>query len=603
MTPAAVVERPSRPAHRPVTGDHSIRRLRRDSRRTKTRAPSLWTGAVAPLASAGAIDEGTLEIVRNAARDRLCITREPGWLAAFVQRAWGIIDPKPLVWNWHLTLICAELERVAAGLTRELVISVPPGTAKSMVVSALFPAALWLREPETRVLAIANVPRLVTRDAVRHRDVILSAWYRGLVRRIAEEEGIGLVDDGEGGRVPWTLKGDVNAKTNFDNTAGGGRQVGSVGGSIIGERPRGLLTDDCYDAKEATDGTPAQVAERMAYVVDQYDSNWKNRIDPLNGWRVSIMQGLAEGDLADVLVRRGVRRVILPMEFDPEAKITVTPPGGVAREEYLRHPRDPRKVKGELLFPARFSREWCEEFKGTAAGARIWGPQYQQRRASLGGKLFPRIWYAIPATRGVGAQRYSGPPAQIAKGLDNIAITVDCTFGDSKGSDNVAIHAWGYKDANRFLLDRVADQMTIGGTIASVIGMRARWNAIKPGGALVRFVLFERKANGQAVIDLFEGQVPSVIGYVPATSKYGRAQISSYKYQAGNLWLPMPEHAPWVHEFVEFHVNFTGAAGGADDDIDAESQLMIHLDDADAQQHGDPMAKMQAALGGLARRR
>lgn len=532
------------------------------------------------------MEADTREALRILALDDLACSRRPGWLEAFVRRAWSIVEPRPLVWNWHMTLICLELERVAAGLTRELVIEVPPGTAKSLLVSAIFPAALWLREPDYQVLALAHIPKNVTRDSRRHREIVTSSWYRGLVERLARDEGIGLVPQPDGSRVPWTLASDQNEKTNFENSARGARQVGTVGGGITGTRTRGMIVDDAYDAKEATQGTPSQVAERMAFVVDEYDSNWKNRIDPLDGWRVTIMQGLAEGDLADVLKKRGVRAVTLPMEYDPER----------------RHPRDPRKVPGELLFPARFSAEWCAEFKGTAAGQRIWGPQYQQVRSSAGGKLFPRSWFDVPQDK-IGVRRYKGPPDVFARGLTAIGLSVDCTFKDARSSDRVSVQAWGWREdlTHRYLLDRVADRMDILGTIAAITTMRAKWNGIIKGRSMVRLVLVEERANGPAVIQLLGGKVAGLIAYNPRTSKYARAQVTSYAMQSGNIWYPEPAFAPWSHELTEQHVNFTGSDGGVDDDVDAESQMVIYLDDADAQKpQADVRERMRAFsfLGG-----
>src|SRR5690554_7898941 len=37
-------------------------------------------------------------------------------LAEYMQRAWRIVDPaNPLVWNWHLELMCRALEEVSLG--------------------------------------------------------------------------------------------------------------------------------------------------------------------------------------------------------------------------------------------------------------------------------------------------------------------------------------------------------------------------------------------------------------------------------------------------------------------------------------------------------
>ena len=60
-----------------------------------------------------------LVAVRDAALDAHAMTRERGWLQAFVRRAWPIIGDRDLEWNWHLSLMCEELEGFASGRTRE----------------------------------------------------------------------------------------------------------------------------------------------------------------------------------------------------------------------------------------------------------------------------------------------------------------------------------------------------------------------------------------------------------------------------------------------------------------------------------------------------
>src|SRR4051812_24562468 len=74
------------------------------------------------------------ELEQNAERIReRCKT-----LAGFVREAWKVLEPKqPLVWNWHIDAICAHLEAVTDGRINRLLINVPPGSSKSLLVSVL----------------------------------------------------------------------------------------------------------------------------------------------------------------------------------------------------------------------------------------------------------------------------------------------------------------------------------------------------------------------------------------------------------------------------------------------------------------------------------
>jgi len=493
--------------------------------------------------------------IREAAREEAAL-HVYSW---FFRRAWREVEQnRPLLHNWHLDLVADELDGVIAGRVRELVICMPPGTAKSMLVSALLMPYAWLRRPEWRVLCTAKDPTVVARDSLRMRTLLRTPWYQG---RVAE-----LVERGE--VQPWGLSPEMQERMNFTNSAGGQRMCRSIWGGITGHRFDGLIVDDPYDAKQVLPGvaTPAQIAERMAAGVSIYDNTLDSRVEPKHGWKITIMQRLAEGDLAGELIKRGVRAVVLPMEHDPLLPAS------------HRHPRDPRRRPGELLIPGRYDRAWCDARKHKPGFGRTWAAQYQQHPAPVGGTRFKREWFQ---------RRYQGDPIRFARGLDELALTVDCAFKDSSESDYVVIQCWGRKGTNRYLLDQVRGQMDLPATIVALKGMAAKWPQ-------ARLKLIEEKANGPALIQLLRGQVPGLIAFNPQASKEARAQISAIAYEAGEVWLPEVQWAPWLLDFIEEHVQFP--LGANDDQVDAESQLFIRWDAAEP----DALERTRAQAGGLA---
>lgn len=150
-------------------------------------------------------------------------------LAEFVRQAWPIVEPGvALAWNWHLDVICEALERQMRGeeAFKRLLICVPPGTMKSLLVSVFAPAWQWLESPERRKLFLANDDDLGIRDSRRTRDIITSEWYQGVLDYVARVNGT----------KPWTLSHDQNEKVNFANTQHGFRQCRSIGSKITGKR-------------------------------------------------------------------------------------------------------------------------------------------------------------------------------------------------------------------------------------------------------------------------------------------------------------------------------------------------------------------------------
>ena len=52
-----------------------------------------------------------------------------------------------------------------------------------------------------------------------------------------------------------------------------------------------------------------------------------------------------------------------------------------------------------------------------------------------------------------------------------------------------------------------------------------------------------------------------------------RAQAISALVEAGNIYLPHPEFAPWVNDFIEECVQFPNGAN--DDQVDAMTQVLL----------------------------
>ena len=55
--------------------------------------------------------------------------------SAFARLAWPYVESSPLRWSWHMGAICEHLEAVSRGQIRDLVIAVPPGHSKSLLVT------------------------------------------------------------------------------------------------------------------------------------------------------------------------------------------------------------------------------------------------------------------------------------------------------------------------------------------------------------------------------------------------------------------------------------------------------------------------------------
>ena len=85
--------------------------------------------------------------------------------------------------------------------------------------------------------------------------------------------------------------------------------------------------------------------------------------------------------------------------------------------------------------------------------------------------------------------------------------------------------------------------------------------------------LIEDKANGSAVIQMLQHEIPGILPVNPEGGKVARAQAVSPLVEAGNVYLPHPGYAPWVADFIEECAAFPN--GAHDDQVDAMTQALL----------------------------
>jgi predicted phage terminase large subunit-like protein len=308
----------------------------------------------------------------RAKEERDLVLAECASLGGFVKNAWHVLEPtQPYVHGWHIDAVCAHLEAVTDGWIRRLLINIPPGTMKSLLVSVFWPAWEWGPRglPHMRYLTTSYEQELVLRDNLRMRRLVESDWYQGLW--------------GETVR----LAADQRAKGKFENTATGGRE-GRAFGSMTGGRGDRVLIDDPHSTKTAESET---IREEVTTIFKEAVPTRLN--NPDSSAIVIIMQRLHEKDVAGVALslEQGYVHLRLPMEYEAETtkQSDGTETGGPCRTRIGpgRVWRDPRREEGELLFPERFSRPTVERDK-RAMGAYAVAGQFQQRPGPRAGLLF-----------------------------------------------------------------------------------------------------------------------------------------------------------------------------------------------------------------------
>lgn len=470
-------------------------------------------------------------------------------LLTFVAGAWPIVEPRrPFVNGWHIGAIAEHLTAVSDGEIQRLIVNIPFRHMKSLLVSVFWQTWEWTWMPESRWLMAAYAQTLTKRDNLKARRIIQSPWYRA----------------NYGHRFRLTT--DQNEKLRFENDRAGYRIATSVGGAGTGEGGDRVVIDDPLKAGDAhseavREGTNEWWAEEMSSRGNDLSEDAR-----IPSAFVVIMQRLHEKDLTGYMLEEegDWTHLMLPWEYEPDRKCVVEVTGF----------EDPRTEPGELLWPERFDRATTERFKRTL-GAYGTAGQMQQRPAPPEGGIFKRTWWKfwkpqhspLPpvSIRLPDGTAYLAPTVELPIHVKADLQSWDMAFKNTVDSAFVVGQVWGFLAADSYLLGQTRARLSFTETVQAVRDLTKAFPE-----ATTKLV--EDKANGPAVIDSLQHEIPGIIPVEPEGDKIARAWAVSPLIEAGNVYLPHPALAPWVWDLIEEAASFPNST--FKDQVDTFTQAL-----------------------------
>lgn len=491
-----------------------------------------------------------------------------GSLYQFVKTLWPVVRPNVVYKdNWHIKLICEELEKVShpelhnVPRTKREVINVPPGSAKSLLVCVFWPTWVWCTKSWFQFIFVTYQKNLTLRDATISKQLMETKEYREFVDTTQA----------------WDWDPDQNTKEFYKNTRGGYRISLSVDGAGTGYRANAVVFDDPVNVPKS--GSPT--LEQVMVVNDWWDQRMGTRLnDPAEDTFLGIMQRLHELDLTGWLLARDEREQKAGNpEWIPYRHISIP------AEYNLDEPNDydPRRTKGELFFPSRFTQAVLNAYKITL-GEFGYAAQFQQNPFPTGGGIFNisklKLWVLpgmkVPAyqLKDREGNTVSLEILELPSDMGYQCQSWDCSFKDLESSDPVCGQVWGYEDAKFWMLDMVMGQMGVTRTMAEIRAMTIKWPE-----AFSKYV--EDKANGPAVVEMLQECIIGLEAVDPRGGKETRAQAVVPFVDAGNVVLPHPVMfhlggiAPAVNMTEELIAQMARfPKGGNDDGVDAMTQAL-----------------------------
>lgn len=384
----------------------------------------------------------------------------------------------------HHKLILAGLDAVLNGECSGLIITMPPGSAKSTYSSVVLPAYFLGKNPQLNIIAASHTLTLAERFGRRSRNLLMSDAVQAL--------------------WPTTkVASDSSAAGRWSTNEGGEYLAAGIGGAITGFRADLGLIDDPVKSREEAD---SEVVREKTW--DWFVNDFRTRLKP--GARVVIlMTRWHEDDLAGRLLDRepGKWKVLR------------------LRMEAVADERDPLgRQPGERLWPEWFTEEMVTDAK---RDPRTWSALYQQDPRPKEGSEFKRTW----------VQRYESPPKR-----SNRIILVDPASGEEgakrtkRGHDYTSmwVVALG-ADRNGYVLDYVRDRLNLTERVDTLFELHRKYRAVE-----VRYERYGMMADVQAIRAEMERRdyrfrVKEVGGITPKNDRIRRLVPW---FENGLLWFP-----------------------------------------------------------------
>lgn len=437
----------------------------------------------------------------------------------------------------HHHLLLTKLQELESGKIPNLMVLMPPGSAKSTYSDVVFVPWFMAKKPRRNVILASYAGEIAKKQGRRARQLIQSRPFFNLM--------------GE------ALKNDQKAADLWALTNGSEYMAGGLLAGLTGNRAHLGILDDPIRGREA-----AQSETIRNKTWDAYTDDFCSRLIP-GAPQVMILTRWHEDDPAGR---------ILPEGWDGESGWF---DGRDGRKWYviclpaiadrLDDPLD-RKI-GETLWPEWFSLEHWEPFK---RNRRTWVSLYQQKPTAEDGTFFQKHWF----------KRYT-----LNMLPDNLHkyITSDHAPGGEVDSDFSCVRVWGVDcEGDLYLLDGFRHQETLDKTMDRVVGNKEE----KQTGLIKRhkpFAWFPEDDNNWKSIAGFVTKAmreqQTYCRIEPISPHGADKQVKAQPFQAmassGRVWIP---EGPMGDDVIDQYIKFPN--GKNDDEVDTGAIIGRAIDQA-----------------------
>jgi predicted phage terminase large subunit-like protein len=410
-------------------------------------------------------------------------------LNVFFEKAHSVLNPDaPFLSNWHLERLAWDCRRFADGLTKRLIICMPPRHMKSTIGSVALPAWILGRDPAAKIICVSYGEDLAKGFSDQTRRLMNSESYAQAFPNVQLEKST-----------------DMHLRT----VQGGERYATTVGGVLTGKGADFIIVDDPMKYQDAH-------SQARRDEVAKWQFHLPTRLNyPNSGGILVIAQRLHEDDVIGRLIDKGGwEPVILPLIAMQDERHEIGPN------------RTYQRKAGEVLHPARIDEECAKQLRRDI-GQADFNAQYQQS--------------PLPANSGfldLGMfKRFTVPP----KEFEHIFFSVDVA-SIANGGDYSVCTIWGYVEQCFYLLDVWRKQVSFPELRKTLLDLDKKWAP--------SLIIVEAVGSGQALYQDLSQTLGNYISRChPRGSKVHRFETVIPLINNGQVWIP--SSAPWLDTLIK----------------------------------------------------
>lgn len=449
---------------------------------------------------------------------------------SFVRKVFLEVSPNAqYLDNWHIDVICNELEEILNDKNLRLIVNIPPRYMKSIICSIAYPAYILGKNPKATVLTVSYNDELSHKLALDCKKVLESDWYKEA--------------------FPGTrLSKNKKAISDFETTRGGGRFSTSINGTLTGRGADYLIIDDPIKPDDANSDLIRKKTNEW------YGSTLYSRLNNKNtGKIIVIMQRLHDEDFTGYLL--ATDNAFRHMKIPAIAEVD---------EEWQLKKGIKFRKKGEALHPERESIEKLLEARAQMGEYNFAG-QYQQNPAPQEGGIIKKKWF-----------KYYDP-AELFKAINRNEIQIKSIFQTWDTASKIEQHndysvcLTVIRDLHgvNYILDCYREKLEFPALVKKVVQLHQF--AKEKYKRKIDLLIEDKNSGTQLLQTLKHDHFITATAVKPEHDKQTRLMSVTHFIENGSCLFPN-DNPHWLYGFEQELLRFP--KGKYDDQCDALSQML-----------------------------